>query len=360
MLKLTQEEVIKRCKKIHPEYDYSKSIYINRRSKMEIICPIHGNFWQHANRHLNGSGCPRCSGRIKTTDEIVNNFKKIHGDKYDYSKMNYKSSIKKIEIICPDHGSFFQTPNSHLRSGCPTCGGTKKLSKLDWIKKAKLKHGVKYDYSKVNYINAMKRVEIICPKHGSFFQIAINHVNGQASGCPKCVRKSYSDHLIDFNKIHFDKFTYNEKTFVNVDTKMEIICPEHGSFWQLPSNHKSGAGCSRCSQSKGELKIYNFLKKYKVNFFSEYRFKDCRYKNSLPFDFYLHDLNMLIEYDGEQHFKPVNHFGGEDEFKLRRLKDDIKTKFAIKNNISLIRLSYLDLGIIDEILEGLLSISTDS
>jgi len=356
MRKLSQEEVITRCKKIHPNYDYSKSVYINRRTKMEIICPVHGSFWQRPNMHLNGSGCPRCSGRIKTTFEIIDNFNKIHKNKYDYSKMNYKGSMKEIEIICriDKHGSFFQTPNSHLKSGCPRCGGTKKLSKTEWIEKAKLKHGLKYNYTKVEYINSMSKVEIICPKHGSFFQIAINHINRQASGCPECVRKSIYEHIDDFNKAHFNKFKYIEETFVNVDTKMEIICPVHGSFWQLPSNHKSGAGCPICSQSKGERKILNFLKENNIVFFSEYRFKDCKYKNTLPFDFYLPDYNLLIEYDGEQHFKPIKCFGGEKEFKLRRLKDNIKTKYAIKNNILLVRLSYLDLDIINDILKGLL------
>ena len=117
--------------------------------------------------------------------------KKIHGDKYDYSKVEYIDSHTKVCIICPEHGEFWQIPNSHLRgSGCPICGQinrtkTKTLPLNEFIIKAFLVHGDKYDYSKVEYVNAKTKVCIMCPKHGEFWQKPNDHIS-LSHGCPKC------------------------------------------------------------------------------------------------------------------------------------------------------------------------------
>jgi len=122
------------------------------------------------------------SGRKSTKEEIIILFESIHGNKYDYSKIDYIGSHNKIEIICKKHGSFLQSPNNHSHgSGCPTCGATKTFD--NFLKDARNKHGNKYDYSKVVYINAHTKVEIICPKHGSFFQIPNSHIRYD---CIKC------------------------------------------------------------------------------------------------------------------------------------------------------------------------------
>jgi rubrerythrin len=120
-----------------------------------------------------------------TKDDFIRSARKVHGDKYDYSKVVYKNNKTDVCIICPIHGEFYQTPNSHLKGrGCPICGGTKKSTKEDFIIKAKQVHGDKYDYSKVVYVNNQIKVCIICPIHGEFYQTPKNHLSGQ--GCPKC------------------------------------------------------------------------------------------------------------------------------------------------------------------------------
>jgi hypothetical protein len=118
------EEFISKSKEIHDDkYDYSKVEYVNAQTKVCIICPIHGEFWQRPLDHIkNKSGCPRCVGRNKTTEEFIKKAKEVHGNKYDYSKVEYKGAFTKVCIICPEHGEFWQVPNNHLNGkGCPYC-----------------------------------------------------------------------------------------------------------------------------------------------------------------------------------------------------------------------------------------------
>jgi hypothetical protein len=180
--KVTLEEFIERAKKVHGDkYDYSRVLYNGMHDKICIICPIHGEFWQTPANHLSGKGCPECGsisrwdtkGRI-TTEEFIKKAIKIHGDKYDYSKVNYIDAHTKVCIICPIHGEFWQTPNNHLtKYGCKKCAmdalnSNKPRSTEEFIKIAKKLHGNKYDYSKVEYKNCKTKVCIICPKHGEF------------------------------------------------------------------------------------------------------------------------------------------------------------------------------------------------
>ena len=130
--KLTQEEFIKKAKVIHGnKYDYSLVIYKNKRTKVKIICPIHGVFEQRPDKHFSGSGCPFCAGNNKRTiEEFIEKARATHGDKYDYSLVAYKNAKTKIIITCKKHGPFLQLPNTHLRgSGCPKCLAASKRSK---------------------------------------------------------------------------------------------------------------------------------------------------------------------------------------------------------------------------------------
>lgn len=168
------------------KYDYSQVVYINSQIPVCIICPEHGEFWQIPASHINqNSGCPKCSGLArKNNEEFIENAKQIHGDKYDYSRVEYKNNRLKVCIICPEHGEFWQTPKIHLRGfGCKKCSNNY-LDKETFSKKAREIHGDKYDYSNVNYVNNHTKVKIICPEHGEFEQIPNSHLNGR--GCPLC------------------------------------------------------------------------------------------------------------------------------------------------------------------------------
>ena len=185
--RITTEVFIERASKIHSNrYDYSKVDCSGKESFVTIICPIHGEFKQKTAYHLNGNGCPKCFGTPKsTTEEFVKKAKKIYGDKYDYSKVEYKGNKTKVCITCHTHGDWWVTPNSFLRgSECPKCYGTPKYTKEEFIKKAREVHGDKYDYSKVDYNGVKNKVTIICPIHGEFKQTAGSHLRG--AGCSVC------------------------------------------------------------------------------------------------------------------------------------------------------------------------------
>ena len=188
MKKLTNSIFIKRSKKSHGDkYDYSKVNYIDCYTKVIIICPKHGEFEQLPRFHLEGKGCKKCGGSEKlTTEEFINKANKIHNNKYDYSKVNYINNSTKVTIICPVHGKFEQISNSHLSGkGCKKCGGTEKLTTEEFINKANKIHNNKYDYSKVKLVNVRTKIVIICPVHGIFEQTPNCHLNG--NGCKKCV-----------------------------------------------------------------------------------------------------------------------------------------------------------------------------
>jgi Zn finger protein HypA/HybF involved in hydrogenase expression len=336
----TKDFIEKSINKHGNEYDYSLVEYVNIKQKVKIICKKHGIFEQTPYGHLNSDVCcPQC--RKKPLTNVISDFKKIHGDKYDYSLMNYIDCKSKIKIICKIHGVFEQTPINHISGkGCYLCSKTKKLSLNEFINKSKQIHGDKYDYSLVNYKNNNTKVQIICKIHGVFEQTPMKHLRGQQ--CPKCSGKykTTKELVTSFKKIHGNKYDYSMVNYINAATKVKIICEKHGVFEQIIGNHLNGYGCSKCNNSRGEIQIENYLKNKNIMFESQKKFKGCKNKYQLPFDFFIPSLNICIEYDGIQHFKPLKHFGGNEKFIYRQNNDDIKNKFCQKNNINLLRIKY--------------------
>jgi len=195
------KEFIDKAIEVHGDkYDYSKVEYKNALEKVIIICKEHGEFEQKPSLHLTGHGCNTCGGsNKKTTNEFIEESIEIHQDKYDYSKVEYKNCNEKVIIICKEHGNFEQIPKDHLNGhGCIKCGGKFIFNTYDFIKKSIEIHGEKYDYLNVNYIMSNLKVNIICKIHGEFEQIASSHLTGQ--GCPKCgIIKSSETHKYDTN-----------------------------------------------------------------------------------------------------------------------------------------------------------------
>ena len=194
MKQRTTPEFIDLCNQKHNSYYYySKTSYTKKDNKIVIICPIHGEFEQRANDHLRGSGCKKCSFKNlnkKNVDTYIKQFEEIHGNKYDYSLVEYFNNKTPIKIICPIHGEFEQLPKTHLKSGCNKCGceltGLKKRNHISiFLNKSISIHGDKYDYSLVEYIGTHSKVKIVCPMHGEFEQTPDAHI-GQKQGCPSC------------------------------------------------------------------------------------------------------------------------------------------------------------------------------
>ena len=357
--KKTKEEFIKDARKVHgDEYDYTKVDYVNNRTKVCIICPEHGEFWQRPSDHTQGAGCPKCKGD-KTHERLASNKEDFikkgnekHHDKYNYSKVNYVNRKTKVCIICPEHGhgKFYQKPNSHLNGhGCPKCANEAKgeycrLSKEYFIKKANEIHKGKYDYSKVYYVNNNTKVCIICHKHGEFWQRPADHKRGIA--CPKCkgedlaerYRLSKEEFIKKANEAHDSKYDYTKVEYVDAKTKVCIICPDHGKFWQNPNNHLQGAGCPKCNLSHLERSVMTYLDNVGVTYDYQKRF-DWLGRQSL--DFYLPDYNIGIECQGEQHFFPVDFAGkGVDwackEFNKLVFRDKKKKKLCEEKGVKLL------------------------
>ena len=385
MKRLTTDEFIRRAKDIHGnKYDYSKSVYVNAVTKVCIICPEHGEFWQLPNNHLKGCGCPKCSNndrissneyinklkkqypyspygfesivyknnhtpiqlrcpihglfstlpssltkhltecpickkkrlsdaQSKTTEQFIKEAKIAHGNKYNYSKTQYVNAKTKVCIICPKHGEFWQYPNTHLNSkGCPKCSNERlwdnrkdKTTKDGFIQKAREIHGNKYDYSKIEYINTSTKVCIICPEHGEFWQTPSAHLSGQ--GCPKCGKHHLSilfrDTIDEFvkkaNIIHNNRYDYSKVEYIRGNDKVCIICPEHGEFWQTPNNHLQGHGCPKCAVGKNTSSEENEISEYIEGLIDDniiLNSRDIISPNEL--DIYVPSRNVAFEYDG--------------------------------------------------------------
>ena len=341
--RLTKDIFIQRANSVHNnKYDYSKVEYKNGTTKVCIICPEHGEFWQIPKSHLRGQGCPICANHFKgTTNRFIERAKQVHGDKYDYSKSNYVNNKTKLCIICTEHGEFWQLPNTHIYgSGCPHCGNRLKLTAKTFAIKANKIHFNKYDYSNVKYIDSKTKVCIICPEHGEFSQTPSDHLCGK--GCPKCGifsrRQKQSMDLDEFiskaRDIHSNKYFYSKVKYINMQTKVCIICPEHGEFLQRPTDHiNNKCGCPMCKTSHMENEIRNLLMSNNIKFEEQKRFE---WLGKLSLDFYLPKYNAAIECQGKQHFVSVKYFGGDIGFTKRIVYDEKKKNLCKQNHIDIL------------------------
>jgi very-short-patch-repair endonuclease len=221
-----------------------------------------------------------------TTEQFIYNAKQIHGDKFDYSQTTYVHSKKRINIICLIHGLQTMLPSVHINNiGCSLCGientaKAHRFSREEFIERANQVHNNnKYDYSKVIYKNTLTKVEIICLEHGSFFTTPSLHIYQFEVGCPSCNTNQY----------------------------------------------------------KMEKRISLWFKKHNIFFVEQKTFEDLNVSKPLRFDFFIPSLNLLVEYDGQQHFRPA--FGNENFERIKEY-DCLKNNFAITHNINLLRISY--------------------
>lgn len=233
--KISKDNIISRMKSTHGgKYDYSRVEYINCRTEVEIICPIHGSFKQLPLTHINGQGCPKCAGKNRNTEDIIDLIKGVHGDKYDYSKIVFTKMDEPICLVCPIHGDFFITPNKIIQrgSGCKKCAMEKRIELHretigGFIERSNEIHSNFYDYSIVNFISMRDKVDIICPKHGLFSQFPFDHVNGH--GCPKCGNNisNAEDEIYSFivGLLGEDKVVRHNRDLLN-GQEIDIYIPE--------------------------------------------------------------------------------------------------------------------------------------
>ncbi len=362
MSKLNTTQFIIKAKAKHGDkYDYSRVEYVHHRTKVVIMCPKHGEFKQTPNAHLFGYGCAKCAGNVKkTTEQFIEEAIRKHGNKYNYNKVAYVNDKKKVILACPEHGKFVQTPHEHLDGcGCPQCAGNIRRTTEQFAEKAKLIHGDKYNYSRVQYINAYSKIIIICNKHGEFIQTANDHICGY--GCSKCgdikyknsCRSNVNEFIEKARRVHGNKYDYSKVEYYNSQTKITIICKRHNEFKQAPDAHLLGHGCSRCCESRGEKRIHRFFERYHIKYKSQVRFMTCKRKFSLPFDFATKQDSklLLIEYHGIQHYQ-ISPPMSCTQFELDDLKerDEIKKKWCEINRVRLLIIPYTEYRNINKIL----------
>lgn len=234
MKKLTNNEFITKAEEIHDcKYSYEKVVYAKAREKVCITCPDHGDFWQTPNKHLSGQGCPECGGVQRIDTEIfIKRSRAVHGEQYSYTKLKIVNGKTKVCITCPEHGDFWQTPNNHLnhKQGCPLCslmkqGDQRKLTLCDFIKKSLLIHGVKYDYTLTTYNGYDNKLKIMCPEHGEFWQTPTNHLYGK--GCPSCSNfgpSNMEDELFTIVKRITPDAIQSDRTIIN-PLELDIVIP---------------------------------------------------------------------------------------------------------------------------------------
>jgi len=246
---LSTKSFIKKAKAVHGNtYDYNDVEYVSNNTKVKIKCKKHGIFEQVPASHWAGSGCPVCSGHKLTKERFIERAKKLHNNVYDYSEVDYVNSTTKIKIKCKKHGVFEQIPNSHsFGAGCPRCAGRGKTQK-EFLQKVKEAHGDRYDYSEVEFINDSTKVKIKCETHGVFWQAPVKHWNGR--GCPSCggCRKLTKEEFLKRAKeTHGDRYDYSGIDYINLSTKVIIKCKKHGTFEKIPKVHiNNQRGCPAC------------------------------------------------------------------------------------------------------------------
>lgn len=391
--KLDTAEFVRRAKEKHGDKcDYRDVVYVDSKTPVTITCLQCGaTYAQPPSKHLRsdgrGWGCKRCgqnsavassaqkrkgkpSAQRKTVEQFIADGRTLHGDKVDYSAVEYRTAWVPVSLTCCICGTkYHQTPHSHLAKrasngwGCPCCNLAARLAACSkankgrhsrnkkttetFIEESKARHGENsFDYSRCRYHGSHSPIELRCNSCLRWFQqIPTNHL--RKGGCIYC---SYDDrgrrHRLSFEEfvnkaemVHGKrKHQYFRDEYTTGKQRTRILCLEHDcEFWQSPDAHMAGkTGCTYCRRiSKAERCIFEWLEKHNLKFEYQKKFSSCRDRAVLPFDFYLPGEQLLIEYDGEHHY--FEYFTSVVEVQRR---DAIKTKWAEKNNYRLLRIPY--------------------
>ena len=373
-------EFIRKARLVHGNrYDYRYAKYINNREKIIIYCnKCNKYFLQSPKDHLKNYGCLDCSKQIliekqrklfgSNTLEFIKKSKEIHGDKYDYSEVNYINNQTKVKIYCKEHDVFFwQTPLNHLKGkcGCEKCKEEKKLlisqkrtfNNSIFIEKAIKIHGDKYDYSEVNYVNSQTKVKIFCKKHKEFFwQAPHSHLQGR--GCErcgreevgkqnKCSKESILERLID---LYGDEYDFSKIDFsANFHTPVEIICPIHGPFYRTLNNllfEPFNKCCPQCNERfVCESIVGEWIKEHNITFQRHYKLINViKLVDIVEIDYRViyNEIIIFIEYNGIQHyeFHEFFHRGDVEKFKDQLRRDEKVRAYCKSNNICLIEIPY--------------------
>jgi len=359
-MKLTFEEIYIKNEKVYNDkfiFLDLENEYKNSKSRLTIYCNDCGRISRKPLRQHLSHNCLGCKKILEknTLNFILEKSKFIHDDRFTYLDIEneFEDMFSKITIYCNDCGYIFrQTVDNHInkKCRCPKCvGRNNKLSITEILEKSKEKHNGKLILINIKkeYYPIKSDVLVECKECDYIFTQRLSaHLNGH--GCSNCVnlkKKIPINILLErFKKIHGDKFIYLdsfEKKYKDGKSKIDIFCNSCKKiFFQRICTHLEGHSCPFCKESKGEKLIAKFLEKHLIQYSRQHKFDNCKNKQKLPFDFYLSDFKICIEFDGEQHFKPIEYFGGEKCLKDTQRNDQIKNEFCKNSDIKLIRIKY--------------------
>ena len=272
-------------------------------------------------------------------------------EQYGYKVIDdsYKDSRTPINVICPK-GHTWKVTFGHFKGNNCRCAECRKLERRyseNVILETLNNNG--YKLNNVFIKNEATYVNITCPK-GHVYECSFESFKNKGRTCRKC--SGSHKHTIEEVKDFANQYGYEviSDTYLNNKTHLIFKCPKDHKFSMRFDHFKSGARCPFCRESKGEKDILKYLDEHNVKYIRQYRYEDCRDVKPLPFDFYLPDYNICIEYDGELHYKSIDFYGGEEELMRQQNRDNIKTQYCKDNNITLIRIPYWDLNNINKIL----------
>ena len=349
--------------------------YVDSRTKVKIICSKHGIKEARPDRLLEGKGCPECGrekgfkSHIKSLESFLEEARAKYGDYYDYSLIteeNYIDRFHEVRIICPKHGMFKQTPNLHLHGGCLKCGyesmaDKQRTTRKRFIEQAIKKHEGYYSYNNVGEVRLQTDIVMItCPKHGDYPQSVNTHLKGH--GCPKCANEKHSKESAktlgkfkeDMHRVWGDEYILDHITeYINNTTEVPIECRKHGIFYKSPNSLLNGRGCNKCKRSLGEKRISAYLKEKNIKFKEQYSFLNedifCSNKR-LVVDFFLPKYNLVIEFNGRQHYEEIEAWRGKGSLEKQQRRDEALRIYCQNHKIKLIEISYKQLNKIEEIL----------
>jgi hypothetical protein len=366
IMRKDKDDFVNKSNEIHNnKYSYDKvPDTFGVRSKVTITCPIHGDFEQVAFSHKRGCGCPYCKGKNGVDNEkgysirekkIKDKIFKDFGHKVKLIYLPRTLEGEKIILNCDIHGPIKKNMDEIFRGrSCGKCQITKTNKKRtkDVVNKLLETRGDKFEYLNLpDVIFKETSLNIKCKEHDYSFNMKLYlHESAKYGGCIYCLEKYKEVNRYDreevinkFRETHGDLYCYDNVIYEGSDTKVIITCLKHGDFPQTPSSHVRGSGCPSCKHSTGEKMIQKLLTDMDLKYKTQKTFYGCVGPNSnvlLTFDLYVPEFHTCIEFDGYQHFTPVQKWGGEETFKGIQMRDNVKNGYCKDNDIDLIRIPY--------------------
>ena len=336
--KRTPEEYYNLCKE--KGYDLPVEDYVNNSTKIKHKCSKGHVYNQRPSDHLHGQGCPRCKGGVSYSS--LDYYNECKSKELDLPIEDYINGSTKIKHICKQGHIYEQVPRNHLQGqGCPRCSKKHSYTPKEYCDLCKEKG---YDLPVEDYINTKTKIKHKCSKGHLYEQTPSKHLSGQ--GCPICAFKNKGNKQRKTSKAYYNECKKRGldlpiESYVNNKTRIKHKCPKGHIYYQAPDMHlNKNQGCPICNESHGERYIMNYLDEHNIKYIPQKKFHDLKDKTYLSYDFYLPNYNMLIEYQGQQHYSSVNYFGGEEKFNTQQLHDKLKREYAKNNGYKLLELHY--------------------